>query len=109
MRNRSGTVDESYGYTDSLNKLIEALCRDFERRERSMEGDFCSKRTAAEYQYYNYRMLEGAMEIVGPALLEIGSRVGYTRSKVDCMSESMYKIKKLECKINMAKKLHLID
>lgn len=107
-------LSESFGYTESLSKLIDVLCSDFDRREGSIAEGLCSERTMVEFKYYNYKMLEGAGEIVGPELArimisEIGHRVGYAKTKINCMSESMYKNKKLECKIQMAKKLHLID
>lgn len=107
-------TEDSYGYTESLDRVMEGLCLDYERREGAIANYCCTGRTSVEYKYYNYKMVEGAAEIVGymyakKMIHEIGHRIGYAKSDVDCMSESMYKRKKLEVKINMARKLHLLD
>ncbi len=115
MRNREKRVtEEKYGYTESLDKIIVGLCLDLERREGAIVNSFCTGRTEVEYKYYNYKILEGAAEIVGPLdaramIYEIGHRIGYVNSEIGCLSESIYKSRKLETKINIARKLHLLD
>ena len=101
-------------YTYSLDNLIIALCRDFERRALAIESGSCNSRTAVEYKYYNYKILEGAIEIAGPNnartfVYEIGHKVGFAKSKIDCMSEVMYKSWKMDVKMRIAQKLHLLD
>ena len=106
--------EECFGYTDTLDFLVVALCRDYARREGSVNEKRCTPRTEMEYRYINYRIIEATEEIVGVKYArlfidEIGNKVGYAYSSVDCMSECMYKIKKKEVKVNIAKSLHLLD
>ncbi len=100
-------------YTDTLDTLIVALCRDFGRREDAVLRGSCSKRTAMEYKYINHRLLDAANEIAGRDgciyINEIGKRLGYAYTAIEYISESSYKKIKKEVKINIAKKLHLID
>ena len=108
-----GTRNIEDSYTDTLDGVVVALCRDFKRREDAVEKKLCSRRTAMEYEYINARVYDAAREIAGKYALdyiyEIGERVGYAYSKVDGSSESTYKIMKKEIKKNIAKKLHMID
>ena len=101
------------GYDDTLDGVIVALCRDFERRETAVGDGKCSTRTSMEYKYINSRLLGAAMEIVGEDarayIHEIGERVGYAYSAIDQISESTYKQAKKEVKLNIAKKLHMMD
>ncbi|MBQ7363409.1 MAG: hypothetical protein IJW48_03045 [Clostridia bacterium] len=106
--------EREYGYTDSLDSLIVSLCRDYERREASVRDGRCTGRTAMEYKYINHKISEGAIEIAGERygrvfIDEIGSRTGFAYSSVDCLGETSYKLLKQDVKLNIAKKLHLID
>ena len=94
----------------TLDTLIVALCADFERREERCED----RRVAMEFKYLNARMLDAAAEIVGHRyaaiiIYEIGNRIGYAKSVVPDISESEYKRNKIAVKLNVARKLHLID
>ena len=105
---------EDLGYTETLDMLVVALCRDFERRENAIAKRSCKTRTEMEYRYINYRILEAAEEIVGERYArifidEIGCRIGYAYSTVDCMSEFLYKERKKDMKLNIARRLHLLD
>lgn len=107
-------TDREYGYTESLDSLIVSLCLDFGRREEAVANGRCKSRTAMEYKYINNRISEAAIEIVGEKygrafIDEIGSKTGFAYSAVDCLSERIYKLRKLEIKMNIAKKLHLVD
>lgn len=106
--------DTEYGYTDTLDGLVVSLCRDFPRREAAVREGRCTGRTAVEYKYINHKIKEGALEIAGERYArafidEIGRKRGYAVSDIDGMSESMYKLSKQSIKINIARKLHLID
>ena len=97
----------------SLEDIVIALCADFERRNLAIKEKSLPKRVLMEYKFLNLRILEGAMEIVGTknAILfidDIGARRGYAKSNIDEMSESTYKQKKAEAKLNLAKRLSLI-
>lgn len=98
----------------SVDTLVVALCLDYPRRQRAIEEGSVSHRTENEFRYYNFKIFLAVAEIVGedraPAFIEeIGARRGYAYSAVENMCESTYKIKKRLAKINIAKRLHLID
>lgn len=98
----------------SLDTLIIALCLDYGRRQRAIEEHSVTKRTDTEFRYYNFKIFDAAAEIVGERFAvryieEIGERVGYAKSSLDCVSEITYKNYKRMIKDNIAKKLHLCD
>ena len=104
---------ESIGYRDTLNMLLVAFCRDYFSRKAVIESGKCSRRTRMEYEYINGRIADATREIVGDYfevfIKEIGESIGYTHSRVDNLCENLYKQYKKEVKINIARKLHLID
>ena len=101
------------GYTDSLDGVIVALCKDYSRRKESQSAAQYSKRTLMEYDYIDSILERATAEIVGvtdaQAMIgEIGDRIGYAYSSIEDMSESTYKNMKREVKMNIAKKLHML-
>ena len=101
-------------YRPSLDKLVVALCLDFDERDRVLSAEELSRRVRMEYKYLNCRMLEAAEEIAGSSaalgyIREIGKGVGYYHSRIENLSESTYKKEKSLIKIGIARKLHLID
>ena len=66
-----------------------------------------------EYEYINRRIADATREIVGEEFLnyihEIGERIGYAYSKVEDISDTEYKVKKKRVKLNIARKMHLLD
>ena len=107
-----GYVNDN-GFSETLDFLIIALCRDFETRERSIKEKSCNRRTLMEYEYINRRLVDAAREIGGESygiyIKEIGERIGYAYSRIDHLSETDYKVKKREVKLNIARKMHLLD
>lgn len=103
----------SIGYRDTLDALVVAFCRDFFYRRDTVASGLCSTRTRMEYEYINGRIADAAREIVGEDfelyIREIGESIGYAHSDVDYISESSYKKYKKEVKINIARRLHLLD
>ncbi len=102
------------GYTQSLDALVVALCLDYSRRECAIRTERVTPRTGMEYKYLNYRIYEGAAEIAGERyadvyINEIGRKIGYASTRHDAVSERTYKEQKQEVKINIARKLHLLD
>ncbi len=98
----------------TLDTLVIALCLDYGRRQQAILERTATKRTDTEYRYYNFKIFDAAAEIVGERFAEqyieeIGGRVGYAKSSVDCVSEITYKDYKRRIKDNVAKKLHLCD
>ena len=114
MRTRRVRYKQSYEYSDTLDSVIVSLCRDYERRDHVVKEGGCSERTAMEYRYLNYRILEGVKEIVGETyapifIEEIGRRTGFAYTDVGYLSESAYKTAKQDVKLSIARKLHLFD
>jgi len=101
------------GYRDTLDFLIVGFCRDYSERKAAIAQEKCNRRTRMEYEYINQRIADAAIEIVGDNyeiyIKEIGRHVGYARSAVNGICESEYKKRKKDVKVNIAKKLHLLD
>lgn len=100
-------------YRDTLDRLVVAFCRDYSARKEAIRDRTCQKRTRMEYEYINGRIEDAAREIVGGYyeiyIDEIGYYTGYANSRINNVCESLYKNLKREVKINIARKLHLID
>lgn len=100
-------------YRATLDMLIVAFCKDYFDRKSVIESGIGTKRTRMEYEYINSRIADAAREIVGDDfeiyIKEIGNASGYAKSCVSYISESGYKKYKRAVKVNIAKKLHLID
>ena len=108
----TGRINEAE-YTKTLDRLILAFCQDYERRKCAVAEGRLSIRTEMEYKYLNYRIFEGAAEVVGPEFAElyineIGSGIGYAKSDHPASAESGYKREKREVKLAIAAKLHLL-
>ena len=101
------------GYSETLDCLIVAICRDFCTRSRALSEKMYKRRTLMEYEYLNRRLIDATSEIVGTDyeiyINEIGNRIGYAYSQIDGISETEYKTRKKQVKVNIAKKLHLMD
>ena len=94
--------------------IVVAMCADYERREKAISEGLVSHRTDMEYRYLNFKIYDAAAEIVGERqarvfINEIGRKSGYANSDTVAISETAYKIRKREVKVNIAKRLHLID
>ncbi|MBR2431495.1 MAG: hypothetical protein IKB23_01125 [Clostridia bacterium] len=99
---------------DTVERLVEAHCADFFRRDAAIRSGELSSRTLMELRYLNAKMLDAAVELVGYGdaelfISEIGSGCGYAHSDLTDISEVTYKRKKQELKRALAKKIHLID
>ncbi len=98
----------------SVDAIVIAMCGDVGRRRRTLKAKTLSRRTEMEFRYLNYKILEATVEIVGEDeagifIKEIGEKIGYARSELIHYSEATYKNLKKAVKMNIAKKLHLID
>ena len=102
-----------FSLPDSVDKLVGALCADFDRREGVILSRGATLRVQVECRYLNHKIMEAAIEVVGEYLApvyikEIGDKTGYAKSAVECISESSYKIAKREIKSTIARRLHLV-
>lgn len=99
----------------TLDKLVVALCADYKRREAEIGASSVTHRTEMEYRYFNFKIFDAAAEIVGEKsayayIEEIGEHRGYADSEfIEDISERTYKMRKLQVKENIARRLHLID
>lgn len=98
----------------SLDCLVLALCKDYERRSSKIASGASQRRTLVEFRYLNFKIFDAAAEIAGEELAplyikEIGEGIGYAKSALDGISEGTYKKYKKLIKENIAKKLHLSD
>ena len=98
----------------AVELLIMALCADYERREKIIAEGRATHSIIMEYRFLNYRIFKAASEIAGPVdaedfIKEIGSGVGYATSRLFRMSERLYKQRKQQIKLNIAKQLCLYE
>ena len=108
----TGYVNQN-GYTDTLDLLIIALCRNYKSRAEAIREKSFKRRTLMEYEYINRCLCDAAEDIAGADgmtyINEIGEKIGYAYSSIDGISETEYKRRKLEVKFSIARKLHLMD
>ena len=98
----------------TLAELVEALCKDYGRRQALLNDETTSRRVKNELVYLNMRLFEAVGEIVGGNLAEafihdIGEGIGYARTELAFFSESEYKAQKRIAVQNIAKRLFLCD
>jgi hypothetical protein len=98
----------------TVDGVVVALCADYGRRKRAIEERGICRRTDTELRYLNARIYDAVAEVVGEPLAEqfikdIGGRIGYANTKLDCMSEVTYKNMKKRARELIAVRLHLID
>ena len=100
---------------NTLEEVVRALCADYDRRNECIEQKTVSRRVRMEYAYINARMLEAAHSVcgseIGTGFIEdIGRGRGYAKSDLaECFSEKLYKTKKTEVIMSIARSLHLAD
>ena len=97
----------------SLEKMIVALCADFERRTEVINKRNAPYNVIMEYRFLNYRILCAACEIGGDKhamgyIRDVGEGRGYAKSELSVLSENLYKIRKREVTINIARRLSLL-
>ena len=103
-----------FAIPETVDKVVTALCNDYERRESVISSRVGSLRVQVECRYLNHKIMEAACEVVGEFLAplyikEIGDKTGYAKTDVECVSESTYKIAKREIKSTIARRLHLVN
>ncbi len=98
----------------SADVLASALCADYFRRERAIREGDAPLRVRMEFEYLNRRIYTAAREICEKEedalgyIEEIGARRGYAKSRFT-VSEKTYKIKKREVKLNILRRLYLLE
>ena len=99
---------------ETLDNLVTALCADYARRSALIQKGGLSRRVETELRYLNAKIIDATLEIaedfeLDDFITEIGSGVGYAKSRLSHISETTYKKRKREIKQNVARKLHLVD
>ena len=99
---------------EMLFDIVELLSRDYEWRKCVIKEKRMTPRVRTEYAYINAKLYSASQDIVGPQyadifIHEIGNKIGFAKSRVDCMSEGTYKLYKTRIKLNMLRKLYLLD
>ena len=100
-------------YNEAIDILIVAFCRSYYARAGAIKSGSCKKRTLMEYEYINRCIEDAAREVAGDDfdkyIYEIGMSIGYANSKVGDICETRYKKIKRSVKVNIGKKMHLLD
>lgn len=98
----------------SADALAAALCADYFRRERAIQKGDAPLRVRMEFEYLNQRIYTAAREICEKEedalgyIEEIGAKRGYAKSRFS-VSEKTYKVKKREVKLNILRRLYLLE
>ena len=113
MRNKEDRSEEIC-IPESVDQLASALCADYFRRERAIRAGDAPLRVRMEYEYLNRRIFTAARELCEREedalgyIEEIGERRGYAKSRFT-VSEKTYKVKKREVKLNILRRLYLLE
>ena len=96
-----------------VNRMVVALCGDYDRREREIRKNSMDKTTLQYYQYLNdvidTSLEEECEEAIRKNIREdIGNGVGHRRTQLYYMAAGTYKKRKRNCKYRIAKKLRLV-
>lgn len=96
-----------------LERIVIALCADYQRRAEIIGSKNAPYNVIMEYRFLNYRIMNAAMEVAGSRdalffINDIGTDIGYAASDLFVLSEKVYKERKREVKINIAKRLSLL-
>ena len=102
-----------YSCERTLDAHLVALCADYDRRERVVRERSSTYRVIMTYKFLNYKILEAAISVAGnrdaPIFIkDIGNHIGYSDTEV-ALSESVYKLRKLDVKLAILRSLGLFD
>ena len=96
-----------------INRVVVALCGDYERREKEIEKQTSDEKTIEHYRYLN-SVIDKALEeeceegIRKKLREDIGNGVGHRRTQLYYMAVGTYKTRQRNCKYRIAKKLNLV-
>lgn len=98
----------------SIECLITAIVADYGRRAEEIAKKELSPRVIMEYRYYNTKIYNAVVEIVGESqadryISDIGSRKGYPKDGDIYYCEAIYYRRKQACRLAIARALNLID
>lgn len=97
----------------SVNRIVVALCGDYDRRKREIEKNKIDTETLAYYRRLNAAIDEALYEeceegIRNTMRSDIGNGVGHRRTQLYYMAAGTYKTRKRNSKYRIAKRLNLV-
>jgi hypothetical protein len=97
----------------SVNRIVVALCGDYDRRKREIEKNKIDTETLAYYRRLNAAIDEALYEeceegIRNTMRSDIGNGVGHRRTQLYYMAAGTYKSRKRNSKYRIAKRLNLV-
>ena len=97
----------------SVNRVVVALCGDYDRRKREIEKNKIDTETLAYYRRLNAAIDEALYEeceegIRNTMRSDIGNGVGHRRTQLYYMAAGTYKSRKRNSKYRIAKRLNLV-
>ena len=97
----------------SVNRVVVALCGDYDRRKKEIEKNRIDKETLSHYKELNDLIDEAINEecekgIQNTMRSDIGNGVGHRRTQLYYMAAGTYKTRKRNSKYRIAKKLNLL-
>ena len=97
----------------SVNRIVVALCGDYDRRKREIEKNKIDTETLAYYRRLNEAIDEALYEeceegIRNTMRSDIGNGVGHRRTQLYYMAAGTYKSRKRNSKYRIAKRLNLV-
>ena len=96
-----------------VDRLVVAICGDYERRERILRRKSTEPETAAALAALNAAVDAAIAGVCEPGIClqirrDIGERRGARRTPLYCLGEATYKRRKHEAKLSIARALHLM-
>ena len=97
----------------SVNRIVVALCGDYDRRKKEIEKNKIDTETLAYYRRLNAAIDEALYEeceegIRNTMRSDIGNGVGHRRTQLYYMAAGTYKSRKRNSKYRIAKRLNLV-
>ena len=97
----------------SVNRVVVAICGDYDRRKREIEKNKIDGETLSHYRQLNDLIDEAITEecevgIRSTMREDIGNGVGHRRTQLYYISPGTYKTRKRNAKYRIAKKLNLL-
>ena len=96
-----------------VERAVRGMCEDYARRKAEIEEGKLPPETIGHYMIINAKIDNAIASCCEESFCEmiredIGSQTGYQNSRIFYLSYSSYKMRKKECKLAIAKALHLI-
>ena len=96
-----------------VERTVRGVCEDYPRRKKEIESGKLPPETLGYYMIMNSKIDSAIASCCDESFCEeiredIATQTGYSRSRIAYLSWGTYKARKRECKLAIAKALHLI-